>query len=191
MKWNEINTIAQKHRSPLYHILNRFINSQIESSSGVKKEKRKKNLLSKRKTQSRSVWQINAMVSHRWRVHYQPCRAYSNSLQRNGEKRMAWRVFFVSSFAARRILINRFVPFRFAATRCKGFRPHHLSVAGRGDGEGGISGPIIIDTIHHPRSRLLPISFLRGRRRSGLRNYVPCVSDFIISVGGTCAGRRA
>lgn len=132
MKWNEINTIAQKHRSPLYHILNRFINSQIESSSGVKKEKRKKNLLSKRKTQSRSVWQINAMVSHRWRVHYQPCRAYSNSLQRNGEKRMAWRVFFVSSFAARRILINRFVPFRFAATRCKGFRLHHLSVAGVG-----------------------------------------------------------
>ena len=59
-------------------------------------------------------------------------------------------------------------------------------------GEGGISGPIIIDTIHHPRSRLLPISFLRGRRRrSGLRNYVPCVSDFIISVGGTCADRRA
>lgn len=58
-------------------------------------------------------------------------------------RRRAWGVFSfhcrAPSFAARRILINRFVSFRFAAseiatTRWKGFRLDHLSVA-KGGGE--------------------------------------------------------
>ena len=57
---------------------------------------------------------------------------------------------------------------------------------------------IIIDTIHHPRGDFCQSPCSRTRARSeksssakATAEYVPCVSDFIISVGGTCAARRA
>lgn len=64
--------------------------------------------------------------------------------------------------------------------------------------EGKQGRGIIIDTIHHPRGDFCQSPCSRTRARSeksssakAAAEYVPCVSDFIISVGGTCAARRA
>ena len=98
-------------------------------------------------------------------------------------------------------------PFRRFATdeiheRWRGLASDHLSGLENGRREAG--------TRHYHRHdtssarRLLPISFARGHARGAQRarsekssstkaapKYVPCVSDFIISVGGTCTARRA
>lgn len=131
-------------------------------------------------------------------MHYQPCHIYSDSLQRDGER----EAFFRSIAELRPSQLDEsssIVSFRFDSPRARspqlvGKVFGSIIYLSQRDGERNL-GPHYHRHDTSSARRLLPISFLRGRRRAGawkrLRNYVPCVSDFIISVGGTCAGRRA